>query len=142
MIARPVRAAIAALSGIALLALTGCVGMPFACPAIGWTNVLTVELVGDTSSIANVQLCTDDGCAPGKDIAADNPLQLVALTDRSGDTWTFATDMLTLEEVTVRTLASDGAILSEDTVRPDWERVGGSEQCGGPAQALVSIPVR
>ncbi|MGU3646224.1 hypothetical protein ACLBXX_14750 [Microbacterium sp. C23T] len=122
-----------------LLTLTGCVPAPFACPAIGWTNSLTVELAGDTSSVATMQLCTKDGCAPGPNLDSSNPLSLIALVDRDGDAWVFSTDMLALEEITVQTLAADGSVLWETRVSPDWERVGGTEQCGGPSIAIVSL---
>ena len=130
-----------ALGGIALMILTGCAPAPVACPAIGWVNSLTVELTGQTSSVQRVQLCTQEGCAPGRDVDSSSLLSDIAVTDREGDTWTFETQMLSLEEVTIRALASDGSVVSEDSVRPNWKRVGGSEQCGGPSTALVTVTI-
>ena len=130
-----------ALGGIVLMTLTGCAPAPVACPAIGWVNSLTVEVTGQTSSVERVQLCTQEGCAPGRDVDSSSPLSLIAVTEREGNTWTFATDMLSLEEVTIRALGSDGSIVSEESVRPDWKRVGGSEQCGGPSTALVTVRI-
>lgn len=47
-----------------------------------------------------------------------------------------------LEQVTVRTLASDGTALSNTKVTPEWVRVGGSEQCGGPGETTVTVTVQ
>ena len=124
-----------------LLALTGCAPPPVACPAIGWINSLTVELVGDTSSVAAVQLCTPHGCAPSPDLDPSSSWALVALTDRDGDSWSFSTDMSAPDELVVKTLTADGVVLSEESVAPDWTRVGGSEQCGGPSEAVVSARI-
>ena len=129
------------LGGIALVALTGCGPAPVACPAIGWGHTLTVEVTGQTSSVRSVQLCTEDGCAPGPDVNSSSPLSLIRVAERSGERWMFATDVFLLEEVTVRVLDADGSVVSESSVSPDWKRVGGSEQCGGPSTALVTVSV-
>jgi hypothetical protein len=44
------------------------------------------------------------------------------------------------ETVEVAVLGSDEAVLAETTAAPEWVRVGGSEQCGGPHQATVTVP--
>lgn len=123
---------------VTAMGLTGCV--PFACPAIGWTNTPTVELDGDTATVAQVQLCTDAGCAPADDVDMTGPLGLISVADRDGDTWTFSVDSLP-DTFTVRTLAADGTVLSDTEVTPEWERVGGSAQCGGPGEATVAATV-
>lgn len=47
------RAGIAAVAGlVTAMGLTGCV--PFACPTIGWSNTLTVQLDGGTSAVDQV----------------------------------------------------------------------------------------
>ena len=43
------------------------------------------------------------------------------------------------EELIVTVNGADG-VLTERTVTPDWVRVGGSEECGGPTQAEVVVP--
>jgi hypothetical protein len=123
---------------VAAMGLTGCV--PFACPAIGWMNTLTIELDGDAAAVDRVQLCTDDGCAPADDVSMTGPLGLISVTDHDGDTWTFSVDGLPAI-FTVRTLAADGTVLSDTEVTPEWERVGGSAQCGGPGEATVAATV-
>lgn len=130
-----------ALGAAMLVTLTGCAPLPVACPAIGWMNSLTVELEGDTSTVAAVQLCTEQGCAPAPDIDPSGPWGLVALTNRDGDSWTFSTDMLSPHELTVKVLTADRVVVSEQVVAPAWRRIGGSEQCGGPATAVVSVTI-
>ncbi|HYO35192.1 MAG TPA: hypothetical protein VER97_03890 [Geodermatophilus sp.] len=41
-------------------------------------------------------------------------------------------------EVTV--LGPDGAVLAEVEADPDRVRLGGSEECGGPHEATVTVP--
>ena len=43
------------------------------------------------------------------------------------------------EELVVTVSGADG-VLAELTVSPDWVRVGGSEECGGPMEAEVVVP--
>lgn len=132
------RAGLVAVAGlVTAMGLTGCV--PFACPAIGWSNTFTVQLDGDTLAVDQVQLCTDDGCAPAEDVDPTGPLGFVSVEDQDGDSWTFSVGMNRLEQVTVRTLAGDGTVFSDTEVTPEWMRVGGSEQCGGPGEATVTV---
>lgn len=134
------RASIVTVAGlIAVLGLSGCVSIPFgACPAIGWLNTLTVALDGDTAAVDQVQLCTEAGCAPASDVDMTGPLGLITVADHDGDTWTFSVDSLP-DTFTVRTLAADGTALSDTEVTPEWVRVGGSAQCGGPHEATVTV---
>ena len=125
----------------ATVGLTGCTPLPSACPAVGWSNALTVELEGDTSGVSEVQLCTDDGCAPAENIDPTGPLGQISVAGRTGDTWSFSTGMTNLDALTVRTIAADGAVISETEVTPEWVRVGGSEQCGGPGEATVTVQI-
>jgi hypothetical protein len=132
--------AVLLLTAIGLTA-AGCASVPtpFACPAIGWVNSLTVELGGETSGVGSVQLCTDDGCAPGDDVDPSGPLGLVTLDEHDGDVWSFSVGMTTPDHITVRVLAADGTVLSETAVEPEWVRVGGDARCGGPSEATVHL---
>lgn len=131
----------------AVLAVTASVGMsgcdlappPFACPAIGWVNVLTVELDGVTSGVASVQLCTDDGCAPADDVDPDDPLGYIELIDRDGAEWVFSVDMSSPDDLTVRTIAADGEVLTATAISPQWTRTGGDDRCGGPMDVTVTV---
>ena len=42
-------------------------------------------------------------------------------------------------EVTVRVLES-GVVVTESTVEPEFVRVGGTAECGGPTEAEVVVP--
>ena len=127
------------LGSVALVAMTGCTPGTVDCPAIGWINTLTVEVTGQVPLVRSIQLCTKEGCAPGVDLDPSSPLNLIQLIGQEGQRWSFATDMLPLEELTVRTLDVDGAVSSETVVTPEWKRIGGSEACGGPSTAVVSV---
>jgi plasmid stability protein len=132
------RAGLVAVAGlVAAMWLTGCA--PSACPAIGWSNTLTVQLDGDASAVDQVQLCTDDGCAPAEEFDPSGPLGQVTVEGSDGDSWTFSLGMTRPEQLTVRALAADGTVLSDTQVSPEWVRVGGSEQCGGPGKATVAV---
>lgn len=132
------RAGIVVVAGlVSLTGLAGCA--PFACPAIGWSNTLVAQLDGDTSAVAHVQLCTDDGCAPVEGGDPSGPLGSVQLEAQDAGSWTFSIGMDRPDQVTVRTLAADGTVLSDTEVAPAWVRVGGSEQCGGPGEATVTV---
>ena len=43
------------------------------------------------------------------------------------------------EALVVTVQRADGTV-TEQTVRPDWVRVGGSAECGGPVEAEVVLP--
>ncbi|GAB3536755.1 hypothetical protein GCM10027403_18530 [Arthrobacter tecti] len=69
------KAARAAVVVLGLMLLAGCgapggpVGTP--CPAIAWSNTLTVQLEGDASAVEEVQACVDGDCS----IPAPRPVQ-------------------------------------------------------------------
>jgi hypothetical protein len=42
--------------------------------------------------------------------------------------------------VAVTVLGPDGAVLAAVDGAPDWVRVGGSAECGGPHEATVTVP--
>jgi hypothetical protein len=140
---------------IALLLATGMAGCstPNACPALAWMNSLTVTLDGSVEAVRLVELCADDVCSIRSDTPATFPVTSVSpgaipaparsappfspysaskVDDR---TWTFSLLMRAPERVTVRALSADGTVLAERVIALGWTRVGGSEQCGGPATA-------
>ena len=126
---------------IGTIGLSACSPFNLACPAIGWINALTIQLDGDVSEVADVQLCIDDACVPTEDGAVPDDLAQVALDPQDGnsDEWVFTTGMSTPAAFTVRVLAADGSILTDAAVTPEWIRGGGSEQCGGPGDATVTV---
>lgn len=134
------RAGLGCVAGlVAVIALAGCVPFGVACPAVGWSNSLIVELYGDTSSVELVQVCTDDGCAPAADIDPTGPLGLVAAEQQDDSTWTLQLGMMAADYLTVRALDVAGLVLADAEVTPEWVRVGGDARCGGPAEATVAL---
>ncbi len=45
-----------------------------------------------------------------------------------------------MREELVVLVSGPGGVLTETTVRPDWVRVGGTAECGGPMTAEVVVP--
>ena len=129
----------ASIAGLVLaIGLSGCTSG--VCPAIAYIHGLTVELGGETSAAAQVQLCTDEGCAPADDVDQTGSLALVRVVGHDENTWRFNVDRAP-DALTVRTLAADGTVLSDTLVTPEWMRVNGSAQCGGRNEAIVEVEV-
>jgi hypothetical protein len=132
-------------------------GCSTACPAIGWVNSVTVELTGDVSQVATVQLCADGACSELRPeprtaeprIVVTTPLDPTARVTRQAPpamapfyaeridagTWRFTVNMSSPDHVTARVLTSAGEVLIEKDTDLEWKRVGGSAQCGGPSEA-------
>lgn len=125
----------------AVLGLTGCTTLGVACPTFGWVNELTVTLDGGNSRVVDIKLCIADACAPVDGGYPPGELSQVALAEQDGstDTWVFTTGMSTPSQFTVRVYDADGIALSGTPVTPEWVRIGGSEECGGPGEATVTV---
>ena len=130
-------ALLSVISLLSVIALTACA--PLACPAIGWSNTLTVQVDGGSSAITDIQLCVDGECAPTKDVDPTGALGQISLAFQVGQTWTFSTGMTALDHFIVRTLQSDGSVLAETEFTPEWVPKDATRQCGGPASATVVI---
>lgn len=126
----------AVLLGVLLSAGCAADSVPTACPAVMWPVTLSVA---DPTGAAAVELCVDGGCASSAEPAEGrDPASPVLEVGRSAAGW----DVVlagAYEEVTVRRLDGDGSVLAERTVRPRWERTGGSAECGGPQRAVVPL---
>ncbi|SHN84451.1 hypothetical protein SAMN05660350_03596 [Geodermatophilus obscurus] len=128
----------AALAVGAVLALTACDGVERACPAIGWGNGLTVELAGDWPPGEGRSVRVDCGTpcdpsgVPGAPPTATAPVE--------GAVARVVLGMVVPGTVDVTVLGPDSAVLAELSADLEWERVGGSEECGGPHSATVSVP--
>lgn len=129
-----------------------------ACPAIAWFNTVDVELSGHSEKVTDLEVCIDSVCSvlgPGssnlapvkrsenlnlEDFDTPTPAQTHTISRYSAskvddDTWEISFEMGSPDQATVRALSAIGAVLSTRDVALEWTRVGGSERCGGPAEA-------
>ena len=134
-----------AASLLTSVAMTGCsVPVPVGCPEMAWSNTFTVTLTGSARDAALVELCIVDLCTESTLIEQERetisptpvgvpmPLSISRVGERE---WHVSVVMATPETLTVRSLSSAGEVLAEREVALEWQRVGGSEQCGGPSEA-------
>jgi hypothetical protein len=109
------------------------------CPAIGWSNTLTVGLADGWPDVAGgtltVECSSRCGLMLGSTEAADQVT--VPLTGRST---VVQLDMTTPDSAVLTVLGTDGTALGGLDADLDWRRVGGSEECGGPSAASVVLP--
>ncbi|WP_146236319.1 hypothetical protein [Curtobacterium sp. MCBD17_023] len=138
-----------AATGAALSVLTtaACGIVPTACPAIGWTNTVVVTVsgpVGSVDAVRDVAVCTGTGCTPPA--PSDPPVLPPEVapapsptSTAAGTVWRLPVLMGTPDRAVVELRdAADRPLLTE-TVRTRWIRYGGSEQCGGPSTAEVTV---
>jgi hypothetical protein len=113
-------------------AVTACGQVPeVVCPAVGWSSSLTVELSpawpARDSLLVSVLDCSPGSCSPIPG-TAEGPRWSATLGD--------APETITVEIRDRSTLA----LVERVHVPVTWVRVGGSERCGGPQEAVVSVP--
>lgn len=117
-------------------AVAGCGTEETACTTIGWTNLLRVEVSGDVTRVDDVRYCDAEGCWP--DPSASRGAGPLGEVERSSDTWSLT--MLGMpESVSLQLVGDDGTVLHEVERDPEWVRVGGSAECGGPHEATVTV---
>ena len=123
-----------------LVLATGCgTGQGTACPAVAWGSTLTVLLadgwpVGEGRSL---EIDCGSPCEPASMGTSAGPVVAVPLHGTSAD---LSFILSSPDTVVLTVLDADGATLAEVAADPDWERVGGSEECGGPMAAAVTVP--
>ena len=130
-----------ALTG-AVLALAGCDGVGQACPAIGWGSTLTVELAPDwpPGEGRSVEVGCPEPCGlPALGGTPSGPIR-AGVAPLTGTSTALSFVMETPDSVVVPVLGPDGVVLAEVAADLDRERVGGSEECGGPMAATVTVP--
>lgn len=116
--------------------MAGCSSAETVCPAIGYSSTLNIHFTGDTERVAEVIVCSGPECR-GEDAfqqSMQSGYAVQAMSDEGA--WT-ATLFFPEDPLTVRVTDSAGEVLLETRVQPDWVRTGGSEECGGPAEAEV-----
>lgn len=152
------------------LVLASCAS-PNVCPAIAWSNSLTVSLNGAVESVDVVEFCVENTCSVPAPRPAPSTSRVPGATPEAGAvpprspevatssdspkgpspfiaskaddrTWRFQLMMLTPEMAVIRARTAEGQVLAEREVPLQWTRVGGSGQCGGPSTAApVSLTV-
>lgn len=136
------RHALAAATTLVASATAACLPLPVACTTIGYSSTLTVTLA-EPRPDATLELCLAEGCTPAplEELSSDEAFAEGRFGEASGDGRSGWTVVLGGggDAVGYRLLDADGAVLAEGEVEPDWVRVGGSEQCGGPAEAEVVL---
>lgn len=121
--------------------------MIFACPAIGYSSVASIDLVEPREGL-QLELCAGKGCTPGPvempvEIGSTaNPLAtgIYHLDGNSKTGWT-ATLLNTPTRMGYRVAQADGiTTIAEGYLAVEWTRVDGSAQCGGnhAAELLIS----
>ncbi len=136
----PLWAGITAVGVVALAGAAAIVGPRLGlqeteCAAVGYSSLLVVTLAGEPSSVAHVQVREGDAWQPPFPAGPDATPPAIT-TSRDGDTWTF-TLFYPANPVALRALDDDGGVLARTERDVGWERVGGTEECGGPTEGHV-----
>jgi hypothetical protein len=132
--------ALGACAVAAALAVSACAaGAGTVCPAIGWSNTLTVGLADDWPPVDGGSLVIECSSRCGlMPTSTDEPDELsVPLTGKST---VVQLDMTSPDAVVITVLGADGTELAQLGTDLDWRRVGGTEECGGPGAARVVVP--
>lgn len=120
------------LAGTAAVAALASCSEPTVCSTIGWSNGLRIE-VDPALPAASVRVeCRGCGVVGG----SEEDVATAPLTGRSAE---LHLGMTTPGSVDVALLDAAGSVLRETETEPDWRRVGGSEECGGPSEATVVV---
>jgi hypothetical protein len=117
-------------ASLAVVAVAGCQPGGVACPAVGYSSELTVELSESWAALQDPAVdvaCPDDpSCVP------DRPV-------RDGDVWRAV--LYSWPEQLAVTVTDAGAVVAEVTVEPAWRVVDRPHgpRCGGPGGAHVVL---
>jgi hypothetical protein len=126
--------------GALLWAASRAGGPDVVCPAIGWGSAVRVELTGDWSAqpVGVVELECSTPCErlTVLDEVTGEPVQLHEAVDPLS--WPVFGERPGSAVATV--LAPDGSELARVESQLEFERVGGTEECGGPTEATVRVP--
>jgi hypothetical protein len=128
----------AAVLAVALLSLTGCAGGPQAgCPAVAYLPTLVVRLAGDwpTAQQGSLSVTCSTPCTrfqmSGNGQTGHLTGALTGMTTRL--------QMETMPGSLTITVRGPQGPVTEVRADLTWRRVGGSEECGGPMEAEVTI---
>lgn len=123
---------------VAIVLVASRLGGETACPAIGWSNVLVIEVGSGRPEAHAVRVDCSSPCGLLLSSPADEPDTTTVPLARGAATVSFV--MAAPDSVTVAVLDAAGAVLTRAAVAPDWVRVGGSAECGGPHEGTGRIP--
>lgn len=125
-------------------AVTGCHGH-HGCPAIGWSNEVTIAVTGNLDAMDRLELCAGGTCEasesllpPATPTASPTGGEFPSINSFSrvdARTWSASTAMTTPQTATVRALSAAGEVLAEKEAVLEWRREGGTRECGGPGAA-------
>ncbi|WP_192496758.1 hypothetical protein [Pseudoclavibacter sp. CFCC 13796] len=119
----------------ASLSLTGC---GTACSAVGYMQTLTVHVEDEAGAVQKVRVCGGGNCPDDATLDVDPNIVSAEKSSDEVAVWT-ATLSYPEEPLLVQLIGSDGSVLEERLVSPDWRLTGGNERCGGPAAAEVTL---
>ena len=127
--------------GLALAgtALTGCDTVT-ACPAIGYAHTLTVALAEGWPAGTGRTVHLDCSPACGVEWLEDGTMSAQTSAPLAGTSASVPFSITPPDSVVVRVLDATGAELTRFGADPEWRRVGGTAECGGPSEATVTVP--
>ncbi|WP_299957573.1 hypothetical protein [uncultured Modestobacter sp.] len=123
---------------VAIVLVASRLGGEAACPAIGWSSALTVEVGPGWPAAQAVRVDCSSPCGLLLSSPADEPDTITVPLAGGSATVTFVTG--SPDSVTATVLAADGAVLTVADLDVEWVRVGGSRECGGPGEAHATVP--
>ncbi len=125
------------------LAVSGCV-MPGVCSAVGWMNRVDVKLSGFAAgSVSDLQVCVGGECVDGRTMpSVERDWRLFSVNRLGADSFVVDVGMSAPAAITVRAIDAAGTVVGSREAQLEWERIGGSAQCGGPmsAPAITVVP--
>ena len=146
---RHARSAWTAAAALALVALSlaGCAGWGggIACPAIGYTQSLTVVTVGQVAEAASIEFCDSEGrCSRTAEQRAEDDTvgSVYDIVPVNGSTWQVTLFEGQVPEATVTAYREDGSTAGAITTPLAWTWLSDDQVCGGPTAAFpVFLPV-
>lgn len=130
-----------------LVLLTGCAPPFLACTTIGYSSVAQIELAEPRPGL-HLELCDGQDCTPGPvespvEIGSTEtpvPTGVYGLTGDSAIGW--SANLLNGHPVLgYRLTDGDGVVVAEGVTVANWERIDGTEQCGGNRVAEIQLTV-
>lgn len=137
----------AAALALVALSLTGCAGWGggVACPAIGYTQSLTVVTVGQVAEAASIEFCDSESrCSRTAEQRAEDDTvgSVYDVVPVNGSTWRVTLFAGQMPEATVTAYREDGSTAGTLTTPLAWTWLSDDRVCGGPTAAFpVFLPV-